>query len=145
MQLLSALLAGLLFGLGLVVSGMADPLKVQNFLDPLGAWDPSLAFVMGGAILVALPGFRLVRRRAAPLFAATFRMPTRSDIDGRLIAGAGVFGIGWGLGGFCPGPALTALPLGAAGTLVFVPAMLAGIYLARLARRRQGPLAAAAR
>jgi uncharacterized membrane protein YedE/YeeE len=88
MQFVSALLVGLLFGLGLVVSGMADPLKVQNFLDPIGTWDPSLAFVMAGAILVALPGFRLVRRRAAPLFAARFRMPTRSDIDSRLIAGA---------------------------------------------------------
>lgn len=143
MQLVSALLAGLLFGLGLVVSGMADPLKVQNFLDPIGTWDPSLAFVIGGAILVALPGFRLVRRRAAPLFAARFRMPTRSDIDGRLVAGAAVFGIGWGLAGYCPGPVLTALPLGAPGTLVFVPAMFLGIFLARLTRPREGVAAAA--
>jgi uncharacterized membrane protein YedE/YeeE len=143
MQFVSALLVGLLFGLGLVVSGMADPLKVQNFLDPIGTWDPSLAFVMAGAILVALPGFRLVRRRAAPLFAARFRMPTRSDIDSRLIAGAAVFGIGWGLAGYCPGPVLTAVPLGAPGTLVFVPAMFLGIFLARLTRPREGFAAAA--
>ena len=127
------LIAGLIFGLGLVISGMANPAKVQNFLDIAGTWDPSLAFVMGGAILVTLPGYALLRRRTAPLFAPNFQWPTRNDIDGRLLAGAALFGLGWGLAGFCPGPALTAIAFLAPGTLVFVPAMLAGMWLARRA------------
>lgn len=130
MKNLSALIAGLVFGLGLVISGMADPAKVQNFLDVFGTWDPSLAFVMGGAIAVTLPGFRLVAQRGRPLFDERFRLPTRSDLDAPLLGGAALFGIGWGLGGFCPGPALTALPLAAPGTLIFVPAMLIGMWLA---------------
>ncbi len=130
MAIVSALLAGLVFGVGLLISGMADPAKVLNFLDIWGTWDPSLAFVMGGAIAVAMPGFRLVGRRARPYFSAAFQMPARTDIDARLVTGAGVFGVGWGLGGFCPGPALAAVPLFAGGTMVFVPAMLAGMWLA---------------
>lgn len=131
MRTLVAFVTGLVFGLGLVISGMADPAKVLNFLDVFGTWDPSLAFVMGGAVTVTFLGYRLAWKRAAPLLASRFEVPTRNDLDPRLMAGAAVFGIGWGLGGFCPGPALTALSLAAPGTLVFVPAMLLGMWLAR--------------
>jgi uncharacterized membrane protein YedE/YeeE len=132
MSLLANLGLGLLFGVGLVVSGMADPAKVLNFLDLSGAFDPSLAFVMGGAVLVAFFGYRAVLARPAPIAGGRFHLPAKKGIDGRLVAGAAIFGIGWGLGGFCPGPALTALGLGASGTLVFVPAMMAGMWTARL-------------
>lgn len=132
MKQLFALLSGLLFGLGLIVSGMSDPAKVLNFLDLFGTWDPSLAFVMGGAIAVTMPGFALLRRRMQrPAFAERFQFPTRRDLDPKLLGGAAVFGLGWGLGGFCPGPALTALPIAAPGTLIFVPFMFAGMWLAR--------------
>ena len=127
MSILVNLGLGLLFGLGLVVSGMSDPAKVLNFLDLFGTFDPSLAFVMGGAVIVAFLGFRFTLRRPAPLLAGRFQLPTRTDIDARLIVGPALFGIGWGLGGFCPGPAFTGLGLGASGTLVFVGAMLAGM------------------
>jgi hypothetical protein len=132
MSFLVNLALGLLFGMGLVVSGMADPAKVLNFLDLFGTWDPSLAFVMGGAVLVAFVGYRVVLRRDRPVAAERFHVPTRSDIDARVIIGPAIFGLGWGLGGFCPGPALTALGLAATGTLVFVPAMIAGMWAARL-------------
>ena len=131
MPVLSALVAGLIFGLGLIISGMANPAKVLNFLDVFGTWDPSLAFVMGGAIAVTLPGYRVLHGRSQPMFAEKFSWPTRTDLDPRLIGGAALFGIGWGLIGFCPGPALTALTVGHASTLVFVPAMLAGMWVAR--------------
>ena len=123
---------GLLFGVGLVVSSMADPAKVLNFLDLFGTWDPSLAFVMGGAVLVAFIGYRLVLRRERPIVGSSFHLPGRNDIDGRVVVGPAIFGIGWGLGGFCPGPALTALGLGEAGTLAFVPAMFIGMWAARM-------------
>ena len=123
---------GLLFGVGLVVSGMADPAKVLNFLDLFGTWDPSLAFVMGGAILVAFMGYRLVFTRDKPIIGVSFHLPTGNDIDAQVIAGPAIFGIGWGLGGFCPGPALTAIGLGAPGTLAFLPAMILGMWGARL-------------
>jgi hypothetical protein len=126
------LIAGLIFGLGLVISGMANPAKVQNFLDLAGTFDPSLIFVMAGAVAVTFIGYRLVLRRPRPVLAERFYLPAASIIDGRLILGAGLFGIGWGLSGFCPGPAIISLPLLAKGTLIFVPAMLAGIALARL-------------
>src|SRR5690606_10164127 len=126
------LVLGLLFGVGLVVSGMADPAKVLNFLELLGTWDPSLAFVMGGAVLVTFIGYRMVWARGKPWVGSNFQMPTRNDIDARVIAGPAVFGIGWGLGGFCPGPALAALGLAAPGTLAFVPAMILGMLGARL-------------
>jgi uncharacterized membrane protein YedE/YeeE len=116
---------------------MANPAKILNFLDLAGTWDPSLAFVMGGAVFVTFVGFRLALRRERPLLAPNFHLPTRTDIDGRLIAGPALFGIGWGLGGYCPGPALTALGLGAAGTLAFVPAMFAGMWAARMLAERQ--------
>jgi uncharacterized membrane protein YedE/YeeE len=131
MRIFSTLFAGLLFGMGLILSGMANPAKVQNFLDLFGTWDPSLAFVMGGAIMVTMPGFWLVQKRKTPLFHGVFHLPTRTDFDARLVVGAATFGIGWGLGGFCPGPALTSLLLAASGTLFFVPAMLVGIVIAK--------------
>jgi len=131
MKFITSLLAGLVFGLGLIISGMANPAKVQNFLDVFGTWDASLAFVMGGAIAITLPGYWLTLKRQTPFFHHTFHLPTRTDFDKRLIAGAAIFGIGWGLGGFCPGPALTALPLGASGTLVFIPAMLGSMWIAK--------------
>lgn len=137
MSILVNLGLGLLFGFGLIVSGMSDPAKVLNFLDLAGTFDPSLAFVMGGAVMVAFIGFRLVLKREAPLLAPRFQLPTRSDIDARLIVGPALFGIGWGLGGFCPGPAFTALGLAAPGTLAFVPAMLAGMWAARLLAARK--------
>lgn len=128
-------LAGLIFGLGLLISGMANPAKVQNFLDLAGTFDPSLIFVMAGAVVVTFIGYRLVLRER-PILADRFYLPAASIIDGRLILGAALFGIGWGLSGFCPGPAIVSLPLLAKGTLIFVPAMLAGIGVARL--RMQG-------
>ena len=106
---------------------MANPAKVQNFLDLFGTWDPSLALVMGGAIAVTMPGFWLVTRRSKPFFNDVFHLPTRTDFDARLITGAAIFGVGWGLGGFCPGPAMTALPLAAEGTLIFIATMLTGM------------------
>jgi uncharacterized membrane protein YedE/YeeE len=136
MRIIVSAIAGLLFGLGLIVSGMADPAKVQNFLDPFGAWDPSLAFVMLGAIAVTFAGYRIAFRRGRPLLADTLSLPSKTDIDARLLVGAGLFGIGWGLSGFCPGPAIVSLPLLATGTLVFVPTMLAGMLLARTLQNR---------
>lgn len=132
MSILINFAIGLIFGVGLVVSGMGNPAKVQNFLDLAGSFDPSLAFVMGGAVLVAFIGFRLTLTRSKPVFASRFQVPTRTDIDARLLVGPALFGIGWGLGGFCPGPAFTAIGLGAYGTMIFVPAMLAGMWAARL-------------
>ena len=127
---------GLLFGIGLVVSGMSDPAKVLNFLDLAGTWDPSLAFVMGGAVMVAFVGYRLVLKRDRPVVGPRFRIPTRTELEPRIFVGPAIFGFGWGLAGFCPGPALTALGLAAPGTLIFVPAMFAGMWLARLAGGR---------
>ncbi|MGB7183888.1 MAG: YeeE/YedE family protein [Burkholderiaceae bacterium] len=131
MKTIASLMSGMVFGLGLLISGMANPAKVQNFLDLMGTWDPSLAFVMGGAIAVTLPGFILLRRRVGPLFHDVFHFPTATDVDVPLLTGAAIFGVGWGLGGFCPGPALTALPMGNTGTYVFVAFMLFGMMLAR--------------
>jgi uncharacterized membrane protein YedE/YeeE len=136
MSVLVNLLLGLLFGIGLVVSGMADPAKVLNFLDLAGTWDPSLLFVMGGAAITTFVGYRFVLKRSRPLLAEDFQLPSRRDIDGRLLFGAGLFGIGWGLGGFCPGPVLTTIGLGATGTLWFVPAMFVGMLIARQAASR---------
>jgi uncharacterized membrane protein YedE/YeeE len=143
MKNLVGLIAGLIFGLGLIISGMADPAKVQNFLDIFGTWDPSLAFVMGGAIAITMPGFWLVTRRSKPFFHHAFHMPTSRDLDARLLSGAAVFGVGWGLGGFCPGPALTALPVGASGTLIFVPMMLIGMLVSRRMNDRAPKIAQA--
>lgn len=140
MNVLAAFLAGLVFGLGLIVSGMADPAKVLGFLDLAGAWDPSLALVMAGAIAVGLPAFALARRRSASLLGAPMDLPGARHLDQRLIGGSLLFGIGWGVAGFCPGPALVALGMGHAKALVFVAAMLAGMGLFELLERRRRAL-----
>ncbi|MEQ1673102.1 MAG: DUF6691 family protein [Hyphomicrobium sp.] len=130
MRLFVNFIAGLIFGAGLILSGMADPAKVLNFLDFSGTWDPSLAFVMAGAIAITTSGYALVQRRAKPVLENQFQIPAKWPVDARLVLGSAMFGLGWGLGGFCPGPAITALPLAAPGTLVFVPAMGIGIAAA---------------
>lgn len=135
-QLGAALVSGALFGAGLVVSGMADPAKVIGFLDVGGAWDPSLALVMGAALAVHAVVARAVTTRGRPLFAERFALPTRRDIDLRLVLGAAIFGVGWGLGGFCPGPGLVAGTTAGTDALAFVGAMaLASYVTARLDRR----------
>lgn len=120
---------GIVFALGLGISGMTQPSKVIGFLDVAGAWDLSLAFVMLGAIGVYFVAFRLTRKMRSPVLAAQFSIPKRSDLDAQLILGAAIFGAGWGLGGFCPGPAITSLASGARPVAVFVAAMAGGIYL----------------
>ncbi len=129
---LSGLVAGLLFGIGLAVSEMINPAKVINFLDLFGHWDASLIFVMLGAVVTTAIGYRLVLRRERPLFEGKFMLPTRRDVDARLLAGSTIFGIGWGLGGYCPGPALSGLAFGALETTVFVAAMVAGMAITRM-------------
>jgi uncharacterized membrane protein YedE/YeeE len=144
-RIIVSLGAGAVFGVGLVVSRMIDPAKVLGFLDLAGAWDPSLAFVMAGAVSVATIGFRIAARRATPVLAEDFRGPTRTVVDRPLVAGAVLFGIGWGLVGYCPGPALASLSLGRAETGIFVAAMLVGMAAYRLfealtsANRRKAP------
>lgn len=133
---LAALLAGLVFGLGLTISQMINPAKVLSFLDITGNWDPSLLFVMGGALITTLIGYRFVLRAPKPMFADRFRLPTRKDIDGRLVGGAALFGVGWGLVGLCPGPALAGLTIGGLQSWIFVAAMVAGIGLSKLLERR---------
>lgn len=127
--LIGAFVSGLIFAIGLGLSGMTQPAKVTAFLDIMGNWDPSLAFVMGGAILAYAPLYRLIRRRQTPLFASLFSVPVRTDIDPRLLGGAALFGIGWGLGGFCPGPAIVSLASGQTAVAIFVASMLVGMYL----------------
>jgi uncharacterized membrane protein YedE/YeeE len=127
---------GLLFGIGLLVSGMANPAKVLGFLDLAGAWDPSLAFVMGGAVAVGLVGFRLAGRRTESVLGLPMDLPRRREIDRRLVLGSLAFGVGWGLAGFCPGPALVALGTGYMGAAVFVAAMLAGMWTFQRLQRR---------
>lgn len=129
MAALFALIAGLVFGLGLILSGMGDPAKVQNFLDVLGAWDPSLALVMGGAIAVGLVAFTWAKKRKTSLLGEAMQLPTSTTIDAKLLTGAAMFGVGWGLAGFCPGPAVMNLVSGHAEVLLFVAAMLVGMWL----------------
>ncbi len=133
-KILFAGLIGLIFGTGIAVSGMANPAKVLNFFDFAGTWDPSLAFVMGGALIVTAIGYFFVLKRPAPVFDKAFHLPTRKDIDTPLLAGSAVFGIGWGISGFCPGGSIPALGLGEPDAMIFVAAMVSGIVLARLAR-----------
>jgi uncharacterized membrane protein YedE/YeeE len=136
MQRLAAGLCGVVFGAGLALSGMTNPAKVLAFLDVFGRWDPTLAFVMGGALAVSAVGFALARGRARPWLADAFAIPSRSDIDARLIGGAALFGVGWGLVGLCPGPALASLSRGSSDVFVFTGAMIAAVVLHRLAVRR---------
>ncbi|MBY6155499.1 YeeE/YedE family protein [Vannielia litorea] len=140
-------LIGLTFGLGISISGMANPAKVINFFDFAGTWDPSLAFVMGGAVTVAFIGYRLVFRREAPIWGNSFSLPGTRQIDARLIGGSLVFGIGWGIAGFCPGGALPALGTGRSEVFIFVVALVAGILLAKALQKtsaRKKPKAAQA-
>ena len=137
MTVFASLLAGLVFGLGLIVSGMADPAKVLGFLDLAGAWDPSLAFVMAGAIAVGVLAFAIARKRTVSFLGAAMKLPTSGDIDGRLVIGSVVFGVGWGIAGFCPGPGLVALGIGEVKALVFVVAMLLGMGAFELLERRK--------
>jgi len=134
--LIAAFASGGLFGLGLALSGMTDARRILGFLDVTGDFDPTLAFVLGGAVMTTLLLFRPVLRRGRPLFATDFRLPTLRDVDARLVLGAALFGIGWGLAGYCPGPALAGLGAGATEALWFVPAMVAGIVVQRLWARR---------
>ena len=129
MLALTSLLAGLVFGFGLILSGMANPAKVLGFLDLFGRWDPSLALVMGGAIAVASSVFFLARKRTVSLLGAPMKLPTAHQIDRQLVIGSLLFGVGWGIAGFCPGPALVALGMGEGKAVVFVLAMLAGMGL----------------
>ncbi|MBZ4371741.1 DUF6691 family protein [Corallococcus sp. AS-1-6] len=138
---LSAFLSGLLFALGLGLGGMTDPANVLGFLDIAGAWDFRLAFVMGGAVAVHAALRPLIHKRERPLFAAKFPTFSVSKLDRKLLVGSALFGVGWGLGGYCPGPALTSLASGASGVLVFVPAMFAGMYLAQVLQTRRGATA----
>ena len=141
----TALTAGALFGAGLAVSGMTLPAKVIGFLDVTGRWDPTLAFVMAGAIAVHFILFRLILRRRAPIFDSHFHVPTRRDIDLRLIGGAALFGVGWGLAGQCPGPALTNLATGAPSAFLFVATMAAGMVIQREVDRVRAPRSRVAR
>jgi uncharacterized membrane protein YedE/YeeE len=137
MILLYALLAGYVFGIGLLLSGLANPAKVLAFLDLAGAWDPSLLFVMGGALLVAAPAFALAARRGRTLDGAPLHFPAKGRVDRRLVLGSLVFGIGWGLAGYCPGPALVSLAWGGVKPLLFVGAMVAGMVLFELLEKRR--------
>lgn len=136
MLILNALLAGLLFATGLIVSGMANPAKVLGFLDIAGNWDPSLAFVMAGAIAVGSVGFAIARRLKQSLFNAPMSLPTATRIDRRLLAGSAMFGAGWGLAGFCPGPALVSAGSGDFKAMLFVIALLVGMKIFALAEQR---------
>ncbi len=134
MNYLISLLGGIIFGLGLAVSGMTDRNKVLNFLDIFGTWDPSLMFVMGGALMISVPGYFFVRKLQRPILSKQFFMPSTSHIDLKLVAGAAIFGLGWGLYGYCPGPAIASLAYGSSETWVFLLAMTAGLLIPALVR-----------
>jgi uncharacterized membrane protein YedE/YeeE len=135
MHIVSAFIVGLVFGIGLIIAGMTNPAKVQGFLDLAGNWDPSLAFVMGGAILVALVAFRFAGKRQRSLLGEAMRLPTATHIDRRLVLGGLAFGAGWGLAGFCPGPALASLATGGVKALIFTGAMVAGMIVFEILER----------
>ncbi len=143
MRIFVTYVIGLIFGIGISISGMANPAKVINFFDIAGSWDPSLIFVMGGALVVTLIGYRVVLKRPAPSLSPRFYLPTRADIDLPLVAGSATFGVGWGIAGFCPGGALPALGTGDFKVVFFVAAMIAGILTAKAVQART-PRAAAA-
>jgi len=135
---LAVFVAGLLFGAGVTISGMVNPMKVLNFMDLFGQWDPTLIFVMAAGLVVTFIGYRLVLTRARPFFASSFNLPHSVTVDGKLIGGAALFGLGWGLSGFCPGPAVASLVFGRGESFIFVIAMAAGMIAARLVMHR-GP------
>ena len=135
MNAVSAFVVGLLFGVGLIISGMTDPSKIVGFLDVAGAWDPSLAFVMGGAVLVGFVAFRFARKRTVSFLGGAMHLPTARHIDRELILGSLAFGVGWGLAGYCPGPAVVSLGAGQDKAVVFVVAMIAGMALYEAADR----------
>lgn len=139
MPLFTALLSGLLFGAGLAVSGMVNPAKVLNFLDLAGTFDPTLLFVLGGAVVTTFLGYKLVLPRARPLFAERFQLPTKTDLDARLVGGAAIFGLGWGLAGFCPGPAIAAVVSLRLEPFIFIAAMAAGMIAVDRYDRRGEP------
>ncbi len=143
MERITEFAVGLLFGLGLILAGMTDPSKVIGFLDLAGAWDPSLALVMGGAILVGLFAFGVAKRRTTSVFGGAMQLPTSRDIDRRLVGGSVMFGAGWGLAGFCPGPALVSVGAGNAKAIVFTLAMLLGMVIFEMLERRRIQAAAA--
>lgn len=137
MKLVSSTIIGAIFGLGIAISGMANPAKVLNFFDLFGTWDPSLAFVMGGALITTAIGYRIIfGRQNKPVYAEMFHVPARADIDRRLVMGSAGFGVGWGIAGFCPGGAIPALGLGYSQTFIFMGAMITGIILARFGNTR---------
>jgi uncharacterized membrane protein YedE/YeeE len=136
MRIIAAYCIGLIFGLGIMVSGMANPGKVINFFDVFGTWDPSLMFVMGGAVVTTFIGYRLVLARGEPLLEARFDLPTATKIDPTLIGGAAIFGIGWGIAGFCPGGAIPAIGTGRVEVLVFMTGLIAGVIVTRFARAK---------
>lgn len=138
MNVFTSLLAGLLFGVGLIVSGMTNPAKIIGFLDLFGKWDPSLAFVMGGALLVGSIAFRFAGKRQRALLGTPMNIPTKRDIDRRLVLGNLTFGIGWGLAGYCPGPAVASLATGGSKPWIFFLAMLAGMALFEIIEMRTG-------
>ena len=142
MRYVSSYLIGLIFGIGILISGMANPAKVLNFFDVAGNWDPSLILVMGGALAVTFIGYRIVLRRPAPIIDATFHLPDNPRIDARLLGGAAVFGVGWGIAGFCPGAAIPALGTGRFEVIVFVAALVAGIFAAKALMAFSGARAA---
>lgn len=133
---ITALVSGIIFGLGLAISQMVNPQKVVGFLDVTGNWDPSLALVMGGAVMVTFIAFRLTRNSKAPLFDAMFHRPGKTRVDAPLVIGSAVFGIGWGLSGYCPGPGIATLATGSMEAPVFVAAMIAGSFACRLLIKR---------
>ena len=135
MRIITSLIAGLVFGIGLIISGMTNPAKVLGFLDLAGLWDPSLALVMGGAIAVGMVAFQIARKRSKSLLGDPMRLPNAMQVDRRLLLGGLAFGVGWGLAGFCPGPALASLATGAVKPAIFTVAMVAGMVIYELIER----------
>ncbi|OUS10012.1 hypothetical protein A9Q89_11730 [Gammaproteobacteria bacterium 53_120_T64] len=131
LRLIASLVSGIVFGLGMAISGMTNTERVQGFLDLAGAWDPTLAFVMAGGMLVTFIGYQFILKKPAPLLGDAFHVPTRTDIDKPLLIGAILFGAGWGLVGYCPGPAIAGISYGYTATLTFVPTMIIGLLLAK--------------
>lgn len=134
---ISAFISGLIFSFGLLLSGMANPEKVLGFLDIMGAWDPSLALVMGGAIAVGLPLFTLAKRRQASVLGAPMQLPSKREVDRRLVLGSLAFGVGWGLAGFCPGPGIVATGALQVGAVIFTLSMVAGMWIFHILERRK--------